>query len=87
MKSQCHTVTDWDVLLWFALLSPLIGILFGILGGFLPATESRHKDENDKSQTNERGQATEMVSTATPLARFARSAPGGQPVPRPAAFA
>ena len=35
MKSQCHTVTDWDVLLWFALLSPLIGILFGILGGFL----------------------------------------------------
>jgi len=28
-------------------------------------TESRHKDENDKSQTNERGKATEMVSTAT----------------------
>jgi len=35
MKSQCHTVTDWDVSPWFALLSPLLGILFGILGGFL----------------------------------------------------
>jgi hypothetical protein len=35
MKSQCHTVTDWDVSHWFALLSPLLGILFGILGGFL----------------------------------------------------
>jgi hypothetical protein len=35
MKSQCHTVTDWDVSLWSALLNPLIGILFGILGGFL----------------------------------------------------
>ena len=29
MKSQCHTVTDWDVSLWFALLSPLIGVLLG----------------------------------------------------------
>jgi hypothetical protein len=27
--------TDWDVSLWFALLSPLLGILLGILGGFL----------------------------------------------------
>ena len=26
---------EWDFSLWFALLSPLIGILFGILGGFL----------------------------------------------------
>jgi hypothetical protein len=38
------------------------------------ATERRHKDENDKSQTNEPGKATEMVSTATPLAPSARSA-------------
>ena len=26
---------EWDLSLWFALLSPLIGILFGFLGGFL----------------------------------------------------
>jgi len=35
MKSQCHTVTDWDVSLWSALLSPPIGFLLGFLGGFL----------------------------------------------------
>jgi hypothetical protein len=35
MKSQCHTVTDWDFSFWFALLSPLIGILLGFLGAFL----------------------------------------------------
>jgi len=29
MKSQCHTVTDWDVSLWSALLSPLLGVLLG----------------------------------------------------------
>ena len=26
---------EWDFLLWFALLSPVIGILLGILGVFL----------------------------------------------------
>ena len=26
---------EWDFSLWFALLSPLIGILLGFLGGFL----------------------------------------------------
>ena len=31
MKSQCHTVTDWDVSLWFALL----GVLLGFIGAFL----------------------------------------------------
>jgi len=35
MKSQCHTVTDWDVSLWSAVPSPLIGFLLGFLGGFL----------------------------------------------------
>jgi hypothetical protein len=35
MKSQCRTVTDWDVSPWSALLSPLIGFLLGFLGGFL----------------------------------------------------
>ena len=38
---------EWDFSLWFALLSPLIGILLGILGVFLLYTERRHKDEND----------------------------------------
>jgi hypothetical protein len=32
MKSQCHTVRHWDVSLWFALLSPLIGVLLGFIG-------------------------------------------------------
>ena len=35
MKSQCHTVTDWDVSLWLALLSPLLGVLLGFIGAFL----------------------------------------------------
>jgi hypothetical protein len=26
---------EWDFSLWFALLSPMIGFLFGILEGFL----------------------------------------------------
>lgn len=26
MSSKCHAVTNWDVLRWFALLSPLIGV-------------------------------------------------------------
>jgi len=83
MNSKWHDIAQWNFSLWFALLSPVIGILLGILGVFLLTTERRHKDENDKSQTNQRGKATEMVSTATPLARSARSAPGAQPVPRP----
>jgi hypothetical protein len=28
-------IAQWNFSLWFALLSPVIGILFGILGGFL----------------------------------------------------
>ena len=69
MTSKSPMIANWDFSLWFALLSPLIGILFGILEDSSSTTESRHKDENDKSQTNERGKVTEMVSTATPLAR------------------
>jgi hypothetical protein len=34
-KTKYHSIAEWDFSLWFALLSPLIGILFGILGGFL----------------------------------------------------
>jgi hypothetical protein len=30
-----HTIAEWDFSLWFALLSPLIGILLGFLGAFL----------------------------------------------------
>ena len=35
MNSKWHDIAEWDFSLWFALLSPVIGILFGILGGFL----------------------------------------------------
>jgi hypothetical protein len=30
-----HSIPEWNFSLWFALLSPLIGILLGFLGGFL----------------------------------------------------
>ncbi len=35
MKTKCHSIAGWDFSLWFALLSPVIGILLGILGVFL----------------------------------------------------
>lgn len=35
MKTKLDTIAQWDFSLWFALLSPAIGILLGILGGFL----------------------------------------------------
>ena len=30
-----HSIAEWNLSLWFTLLSPLIGVLLGILGGFL----------------------------------------------------
>jgi hypothetical protein len=30
-----HSIAEWEFSLWFALLSPVIGILLGILGVFL----------------------------------------------------
>jgi hypothetical protein len=35
VKSKYHSIADWNFSLWFALLSPAIGILLGILGAFL----------------------------------------------------
>jgi hypothetical protein len=35
MNSKCQTIPDWDFSLWFALLSPLIGVLLGFFGVFL----------------------------------------------------
>jgi hypothetical protein len=35
MKTKHHSIIEWDFSLWFALLSPVIGILLGILGAFL----------------------------------------------------
>jgi hypothetical protein len=35
MKIKLHTVAEWDFSLWFALLSPLIGVLLGVLGVFI----------------------------------------------------
>ena len=34
-KTKCHTIAERGFSLWFALLSPVIGILLGILGVFL----------------------------------------------------
>ena len=35
MTIKWHTVAEWDFSLWFALLSPLIGALLGVLGLFI----------------------------------------------------
>jgi hypothetical protein len=35
MKTKHDCIAEWDFSLWFALLSPVIGILLGILGVFL----------------------------------------------------
>jgi hypothetical protein len=35
MKTKHYSITEWGISLWFALLSPVIGTLLGILGGFL----------------------------------------------------
>ena len=35
MKTRHDSIAGWDFSLWFALLSPVIGILLGILGVFL----------------------------------------------------
>jgi hypothetical protein len=34
-RDESVRMADWDFSLWFALLSPLIGVLLGFLGGFL----------------------------------------------------
>jgi hypothetical protein len=73
MKARPNSIVAWDFSLWFALLSPVIGTLLGILGGFLLYSSSitgrRHKDENDKPQTNQRRKTTETLSMAATLAR------------------
>jgi hypothetical protein len=35
MKTKYDSIADWNFSLWFVLLSPVIGILSGILGVFL----------------------------------------------------
>ena len=35
MNSKSRAIAEWDFSLWFGLLSPLIGILLGILGVFV----------------------------------------------------
>jgi hypothetical protein len=35
MKTKGNDIAVWDFSLWFAALSPVIGVLLGILGGFL----------------------------------------------------
>jgi hypothetical protein len=35
LKTHRELAPEWDFSLWFALLSPMIGFLFGIFEGFL----------------------------------------------------
>jgi hypothetical protein len=35
MNSKRHAIAQWDFSRWFAVLSPLIGVLLGILGVFI----------------------------------------------------
>jgi hypothetical protein len=35
MKTKWDSIAEWNFSLWFALLSPVIGVLLGILGGLL----------------------------------------------------
>jgi hypothetical protein len=35
MKARFDNIAQWDFSLWFALISPVIGTLLGILGVFL----------------------------------------------------
>jgi hypothetical protein len=67
-KTKYHTIAEWNFSLWFALLSPAIGILLASSEDSSSTTKRRHKDENDKPETNQPCKATEMVSTARPLA-------------------
>jgi hypothetical protein len=36
MKTHIHQIDheDWDLFLWFAILSPIIGVILGLLGLF-----------------------------------------------------
>jgi hypothetical protein len=35
MNAKGHTIAAWDFSRWFAVLSPLIGVLLGFLGAFV----------------------------------------------------
>jgi len=35
MKIKWHAVAEWDFSRWFALVSPLVGVLLGVLGVFV----------------------------------------------------
>jgi hypothetical protein len=35
MKAKSNNVVAWDLSFWFALLSPILGVLFGLFGIFL----------------------------------------------------
>ena len=45
MKTKYHSIADWNFSLWFALLSPVIGILLGILVSLVqPPSEQKAKE-------------------------------------------
>jgi hypothetical protein len=35
MNSKCHTFAEWNFARWFAVLTPVIGVLLGLFGAFL----------------------------------------------------
>jgi hypothetical protein len=35
MNSKRHAIAQWDFSRWFSVLSPLIGVLLGLVGAFL----------------------------------------------------
>ena len=35
MNAERSGIATWDLSLWFAVLSPLIGVLLGLLGAFV----------------------------------------------------
>jgi hypothetical protein len=60
----------------------VIGILLGVSGHSCFFAEGRRKDENKRPQTTQCLQISKKILPTTSSARSARSAPGGQPVPR-----
>jgi hypothetical protein len=48
MKIKLHTVAEWDFSLWFALLSPLIGVLLGRSRSIHSLSLKGDKNEDEK---------------------------------------
>ena len=60
-------ITEWRVSLWFAMLSPLLGILVGMLTVFLFQLKGINNESNETWRQEPR-EMSKMVSAATPCA-------------------